>query len=32
VPVFVRSDGPMFDGGPIWRTELTSPAGPKAAP
>ena len=32
VPVFVRSEGPMFDGGPIWRTELASPAGPKAGP
>jgi len=24
-PGFLRSDGPMFDGGPIWRTELASP-------
>jgi hypothetical protein len=24
-PVVIRSEGPMFDGGPIWRTELTSP-------
>jgi len=24
-PGFLRSDGPMFDGGPIWRIELASP-------
>ena len=24
-PAFVKSEGPMFLGGPIWRTELTSP-------
>lgn len=25
-PAFVKSEGPMSLGGPIWRTELTSPA------
>ena len=24
-PAFVKSEGPMFLGGPIWRIELTSP-------
>jgi hypothetical protein len=24
-PAFVKSEGPMFLGGPIWRTELVSP-------
>ena len=28
-PTFVRSEGPMFESGPIWRTELVSPAWPK---
>jgi hypothetical protein len=27
-PAFVKSDGPMFLGGPIWRTELVSPVWP----
>jgi hypothetical protein len=27
-PTFVRAEGPMYDGGPIWRTELVSPAFP----
>ena len=30
-PAFVKSEGPMFLGGPIWRIELTSPVWPKAA-
>ncbi len=25
VPVFLRSDGPQFEGGPIWQIELTGP-------
>jgi hypothetical protein len=25
-PGFVKSEGPMFAGGPVWRTELTTPA------
>jgi hypothetical protein len=24
-PAFVKSEGPLYDGGPIWRIELTSP-------
>jgi hypothetical protein len=28
-PAFVRSEGPLFVGGPIWRIELTSPVWPK---
>jgi hypothetical protein len=27
-PAFVKSEGPMFLGGPIWRTELVSPVWP----
>ena len=25
VPAFVRSEGPLYNGGPIWRIELASP-------
>jgi hypothetical protein len=28
-PAFVKSEGPMFLGGPIWRIELASPAWPR---
>ena len=28
-PGFVRSEGPMFEGGPVWRIELASPVWPK---
>jgi len=28
-PVFVRSEGPMYESGPIWRIEPVSPAWPK---
>ncbi|HET7617308.1 MAG TPA: hypothetical protein VFK20_02275 [Vicinamibacterales bacterium] len=28
-PAFVKSEGAMFQGGPIWRTELVSPEWPK---
>jgi hypothetical protein len=28
-PGFLRSDGPMFEGGPVWRIELASPVWPK---
>jgi len=28
-PAFVRSEGPLFESGPILRTELVSPAWPK---
>jgi hypothetical protein len=24
-PAFVKSEGPLFFGGPVWRIELTSP-------
>ncbi len=24
-PVVIKSEGPMYEGGPVWRTELTSP-------
>jgi hypothetical protein len=26
-PAFVKSEGPLYDGGPIWRIELATPAG-----
>ena len=29
-PAFVRSEGPLFVGGPIWRIELTVPFWPEA--
>jgi hypothetical protein len=28
-PAFVRSEGPSYEGGPIWRTELVSPVWPR---
>jgi hypothetical protein len=28
IPTFVKSEGPLFFGGPIWRIELTSPVWP----
>ena len=28
-PAFVKSEGPLFYGGPIWRIELASPVWPK---
>jgi hypothetical protein len=28
-PAFVKSEGPMFAGGPIWRIELVSPVWPR---
>jgi hypothetical protein len=31
-PAFVKSEGPMYLGGPLWRIELTSPIWPKPAP
>jgi len=30
-PVFLRSEGPLYEGGPIWRIELTSPTWPQTA-
>ena len=29
-PAFVKSEGPLFYGGPLWRIELTSPVWPAA--
>lgn len=29
-PAFVRSQAPMFMGGPLWQTELASPVWPRA--
>jgi hypothetical protein len=31
-PSFVRAEGSMYDGGPIWRTELVSPIFPNGGP
>jgi len=31
-PGFLRSEGPLFQGGPVWRIELASPAWPKDSP
>jgi hypothetical protein len=31
-PAFVKSEAPMFLGGPVWRIELVSPVWPKSAP
>jgi hypothetical protein len=28
-PVFVRSEGPLYEGGPIWRIEIASPVWPQ---
>jgi hypothetical protein len=30
-PAFVRSEGPLYVGGPVWRIDLVSPAWPTAA-
>jgi hypothetical protein len=30
-PAFVKSEGPLYFGGPIWRTELVSPVCPRAS-
>jgi hypothetical protein len=29
-PVFLKSEGPLYEDGPIWRIELASPIWPKA--
>ena len=26
-PAFVKWEGPLYDGGPVWRAELALPAG-----
>ena len=31
-PAFLKSEGPFFEGGPLWRIELTSPIWPKDSP
>jgi hypothetical protein len=31
-PAFVKSEGPMLPGGPIWRIELASPVWPRTQP
>lgn len=28
-PAFLKSEGPLFEGGPVWRIELTHPVWPK---
>lgn len=30
-PGFVKSEGPFFQGGPVWRMELAAPDYPRAA-
>ena len=30
-PAFVKSEGPLYLGGPVWRIELTSPVWPQPA-
>ena len=30
-PAFVKSEGPLYFGGPIWRIELASPVWPRSA-
>jgi hypothetical protein len=30
-PAFVKSEGPLYVGGPVWRIELASPTWPQAA-
>jgi hypothetical protein len=30
-PGFLKSEGPLSDGGPVWKIELASPVWPKAA-
>jgi hypothetical protein len=29
-PVFLKSEGPLYEDGPIWQIELASPTWPKA--
>ncbi len=30
VPGFLKSEGPLYEGGPVWRIELASPVWPKS--
>ncbi|MEO8597287.1 MAG: hypothetical protein ABI759_28470 [Candidatus Solibacter sp.] len=32
VPGFLKSEGPLFQDGPIWRIEMSSPVWPKSGP
>lgn len=32
VPAFLKSEGPMYNGGPVWRIELASPEWPRLNP
>jgi len=32
VPGFLKSEGPLSEGGPVWRIELASPVWPKGSP
>jgi len=29
-PAFLKFEGPLYEGGPIWRIELTNPTWPDA--
>jgi hypothetical protein len=31
-PAFIKAEQPLYAGGPVWRIELVSPAGPKNVP
>jgi hypothetical protein len=31
-PVFLKSEGPLYEDGPVWRIELASPTWPKVSP
>jgi hypothetical protein len=31
-PVFLRSEGPLYEDGPVWQVELASPTWPKDSP
>jgi hypothetical protein len=30
-PAFLKSEGPLYSGGPVWRIELTSPVWPRSS-
>lgn len=31
-PAFLKSEGPLYNGGPVWRIELASPVWPRLSP
>jgi hypothetical protein len=31
-PAFVKAEGPLYAGGPVWRIELTTPVWPASSP